>query len=211
MAPPLANIVPTVQSLVPLCPEPVIESHIRRAATRFCEDTLAWVETLSAAQVVAADFPYVVPAGAGRSVSRILSVAIDGMAPPLDASSVDYEERHANNWLGATGVPDRFVEAPIGILHLVPLPNLSTSMAVTVALEPSSTGTEIGDDVYVKHWETIMSGAVVLLSIIPGVPWSSGEMAAVHGTLYDLGVAKAKVHAHLHRRLPQLSTSPAAL
>jgi hypothetical protein len=207
MATPISFILPTVQATLPQCPEFVLDGLIRRAAIKLCHDSLAWVQVMDAVALVDTDFPYTILAPTGTRVARVLSVMVDGASPALDSSSIDYEEIHTSDWRTQTGVPARFIEWPIGTVTVVPLPSISSSIVFTVALEPSSTGTDIDDSVYIDHWEAIASGAIYLACIIPGQPWTSPELAMFHKQLFDEGITAASRNLHLQRRLPTLATT----
>lgn len=154
-------------------------------------------------------FPYAVIAEASEAkVRKILSVIVNGLSPGLEEISIREAESMTDNWRTATGTAQYFVEHPTGCFSPVPLPGAAASVVFTVAYEPTDDATSL-PDALVDDWLTpIVSGAVMLLSVIPNKPWTSGEMFNLHSAIFRNGIDDAKRDLHFHRVMPLLTTSP---
>lgn len=190
---------------VPGIPSPLIVHSLREAAIDLCRRSKCWREDLSAT-VLTAGFPYTAVPTTGAvtvpRVSKVLRVIADGLKPPLD----EIDEREASlrfdDWKATTGTLDAFTENPVGVIRLVPLPATTVDLEITVALEPDETATGIDDFVYNEHRETIISGAVYRLAMIPGKPWTNFDVALIHKKIFEDGVDDAAVPFNLNFVMP---------
>lgn len=162
---------------------------------------MAQVESYPSVAVTGESFPYAVPAGDGKAVFKILSVSIDGL--PLERSDLTSEGEVAF-WRTATGVPQRFVEETNGAISVFPIPWQSCLLEVEAAVEP--TGDTLDDAILAEYWRGIMSGAIALLSMIPGKPWTSTEAANYHQSMFNEAVDDAKVKLHQNRSIGLMRT-----
>lgn len=201
----LSLITSTVKPYAPDCLEPVIEQFIHLAAVELCRKSLKWIKFQNNLSVDSVDFPYTIPVLNGTRVVKILSVVVNGT--PIVKSDVYTEESLDGNWRTTTGVPERFVEESSGVLILVPLPVEETVINVSVALEPSATGTFIDDTLYAEHWTDIQAGAISKLCSMPGKPWTDLKVSIYYRDIFDRGIENAKSTTHLNYRVGGISSS----
>lgn len=197
----ISSLLPKAKLYLPLCIDPLIVDHLQQAAVDFCRKTMVQVDVYPSVAVTGESSPYVVPAGDGKAVFRILSVSIDGL--PLERSDLTSEGEVAF-WRTATGVPQRFVEEANGVISVFPTPWQSCLLEVEAAVEP--TGDTLDDAILAEYWRGIMSGAIALLSMIPGKPWSSVEAANYHQSMFNEAVADAKEKLHRNRSIGLMRT-----
>ena len=206
-----ADMAPSVLQNLPQCPQPVVESYLLRAMADFCRKSYAWVETLAAVAVLPAAFPYaIVPDGAGEKVVAVFGVEVDG-GDPLEKVTIPYLDVNVFDWKTATGTPTMFTEGPAGTIRLISIPESSVSLVSTIAVEPSTVATVLPDDLVRENKDTIVSGAISLLALIPKMPWFSLEFASFHGGLFNQGVAVARRDFNLHQKHATMVTSPSPI
>ncbi len=208
--PPIRDCLTRLLPLVPGCPAPVAENHLRLAAIEFCRRTLAWVEVQDAETLQSTDFPYEVAPYSRAKVVKVLSAAVDGVRM-LEEITIRQAERDSATWRTTMGSPLQFVEVPRGTVIAVPLPDLPVSFVFTVALEPATDATDIPDEIWNEHQTVLVSGAAAMLSVLPQTTWTSGEMFTLHSTVFRNGIDDAKRNLHLHFSRPVLTTSPSPI
>lgn len=93
---------------------------------------------------------------------------------------------------------------------VTPLPSQSSTFDIMVACEPTETAKSIPDEIYNEYRDTIISGAIMRLAIIPNTSWTDMNLAVVHRGIYEDGVARALVKFNNNHVLQQMhvSTSP---
>jgi hypothetical protein len=195
----LESITTIVRAIVPKCPTPIINRHLHRAARELCRVSLAWTAVIPAESVVASSFPMEIADSSSTRVVKILSVRCNDVQ--LEQSDVTTEEQLSDAWRASTGVPLRWVEESPGQLLIVPLPDVSCSVEVEVAIEPASSSMEIGEAILLDREDTLVAGAVYRLCLIPSQPWTSPEIAAYYKGEFDKGIDDAKVDTHKNRRV----------
>lgn len=202
-----AEMVPAVQQNLPACPQPVVESYLLRAVAEMCRESFAWIETLAAVDVLPAAFPYAVVPGTGKKVVKVFRVEIDGQQPPLEKVTIPYADQYVFDWRTATGTPSMFIEYPVGTIALISVPVAQVAVVSTIAIEPTATTTVLPDDLVREHKDSIVSGAISYLSIIPNVPWFSVEFGSMHKSIFNEGKRRAIRTFNLHMAHPMLITT----
>lgn len=191
----------------PECPQPSAELYLRLAATELCRRGKPWRVVLAAVSLTSANFPYTITPPAGAKVVKVLSVAVNREAPSLEETDIRTAEQTTNDWRTATGTPTHFIETSRGTITTVPLPIESASFVSTVAYEPSESATEIPDAVGEEYGSAIISGAIYMLSVIPGKPWTSAALATLHHALFERGISNAEAEFGEHFAMAQKFTS----
>lgn len=199
MATELSMITPKIKPYIPDCLEPVIDEYVHIAAVELCRRSLKWTEVKASVTLDSGDFPYSVPVTAGTRIVKVLSVVIDGVS--LERSDVETEEQANGDWRTTTGTPRSFVEESSGTLMIVPPPSTSVDVAIEVAVEPSPSGTAIDDTVYIEHWRDIQAGAISMLCVMPGKPWTDANIALYNRDIFERGIENAKTKTYINRRV----------
>jgi hypothetical protein len=202
----LSSISARVHSNLPACPQPVIEQYLLLAAVELCRKAYVWTEEVTVADVVADDLPIAITLAGDGTVIKVLSIEVDTL--PIMERSLDYIKANIIDWRTVTGIPVDFIEEDSGTITLVPAPSVAAQVVIKVAVEPEDEATAFPATILSKHRETLVSGAISMLCLIPNMPWSSMEFASLHKMLFDEGVQKAKRQFNFHHVLPSLVTSP---
>lgn len=188
------------------CADPVAEEYLLHSAIELCRRAYAWTEEVQETLQVS-DFPFDVTPPSGAKMLKVLSIAESGKVPPFEETSLRDCNLSVPNWKTATGTPAKFIEAPRGTVAIVPLPLNPTLFDITAAYVPSDTATSIPDALYDEHRDTIISGAIMRLCMIPKAEWFNPEIASVHKRLFEDGVATASRMFHLHHVLAPLAVA----
>lgn len=183
---------------VPGCPEPNVDRAVRLALRDFCKRTLAWVETLTAIDIVADQALYTIaPTDDDNSlIETIKRATFDGKTiTPLtrewmDGQSTTWEETEAEK------ATNYYLVSQTSI-RLYPIPNtvLTGGLVLEVALLPTEAATEVADALY-DHWhDAIWAKARATLQRQSGKPWRNATSADENEKLYNRlrGEATAQV------------------
>lgn len=195
----------------PECPQPSAEIYLRLAAIELCRRGKPWRAVLAAASLTSTNFPYTITPPVGARVVKVLSVAVNGTAPPLEETDIRTAEQTTDDWRTATGTPTHFIETSRGTITIVPLPIEAASFVSTVAYEPTESATDIPDAVYDEYGSAIISGAIYMLAVIPGKPWTSAPLATLHHALFERGIETAEAEFGKHYAMAPLLTSPSPI
>lgn len=207
-----ADLIGRVSPSCPQCPAPVVEEYLRFSAIDFCRQSMAWTETLPSESLAAANFPFeVLPSAADAKTIRVLSVIMDGQAPGLEPISARDAVLSVGDWQTATGTPQYFVNLPKGSVQVVRLPEAAASFVFTIACEPLTDATDMPDEILDDWMVPIISGAISSLAAIPGKPWTSGDVYALHRQIFKEGIEDARREFHTHHVLPTMSVSPSPI
>ena len=95
--------------------------------------------------------------------------------------------------LSETGEPREFWVYADNSIRIFPIPEERTSLKVYAVLKPSRSGTGVEDWIYETFADTIVSGAIAQLAMIPGKEWSDIAMAGMHKGLYERAITNARI------------------
>jgi hypothetical protein len=99
----------------------------------------------------------------------------------------------ATQKLGEVGEPREFwVKADRSIV-IYPTPEESVQLKVYAVLKPNRNGTGVEDWIYETFADTIVSGAIAQLAMIPGKEWSDIALAGMHKGLYERAITNARI------------------
>jgi len=159
------------------CPSVTIERAVLNAAIDFCLRTHAWQLALDSASVDASDFPYEIPTPTDAELHRVLTVIAGDVAlQPVAADSLDAE----GVWREIEGPPRVWLMEDQDNLIIHPLPSVSVDLLVRASFKPSRTAISIPDFLASDHYETIQSGALSRLLMMPKREWTDINLGAVH-------------------------------
>lgn len=202
----LSVFLPELNPRVMGCPEPVVTNALRTAATEFCRRTLCWQERLAAVAVTSISFPYAIPVPVHAELSRVMAVHV-GLAKlyPTNYEALDV----VYDWDTRLGAPSHFLVEPDDTLVVYPLPEVSSDLRMTVAYGVARDATVLEDFLYKQHRDTLVDGALRLLTAQPDRPWSRPNDVAGHSVKFEQGVQAARIDINRNVRAPgDLRVSP---
>lgn len=177
-----------VQPHVAGCPEITITAHIQQAATSFCDLSGVWRYSIPDTDTVADTSDYVVTVPSGAEISDILYMFMDDVPMTRVADGYFPFSRRAT-----TGRPTHFSVYQEDSVRLYRTPDGVYTFEGTAILKPSAAATGVEDFIFKSYSQTIASGAISRLALIPGKEWSSPDLASAHHALFHRGVAHARV------------------
>ena len=194
----------------PGCADPLIDEYLLMSAIDFCRRSYVWNST-ERETLALADFPFDVSAPASGRVFKVVSISLAGVVPPLERAALRDLDMSVTDWRTITGTPNSFIEEVRGAVTVAPLPSVATDFDITAVYEPSETATTIADSIYNEHRDTIISGAIMRLAIIPNMSWTDMTLAVVHRGIYEDGISRALVKFNNNHALQQMLVSPSPI
>lgn len=170
---PLYHFFTRILPSVPACPEPTVEAELIAAAIRFCERTRSWRHVTESALPAGWDAPVLLTAPDGADVFEVERVWFDGRK--LDAEPFHKAPQQAED----PAPPYAFSQAEPGSLILWPCGEAG-SLRIAAFLKPARNADELPDFLYAHHLDTIASGALAALLMIPEKSWSNPNLATFH-------------------------------
>lgn len=189
---------PDVLPHVPNCPVPLVEHELKRSAQVLLEASRIWRIDLDPAAVPAATVMLspVMDDPDEQELVRIESVLFDGK--PLDLRTPEELDAEAgDNWPSHTGVPTAYTLLSPGIVRLYPVPidAATTGIEFRVSVKPADAATGVPDEIRTKYKEALTAGAKSRLMLYKDKPWTDYNLAGVHASAFESGVAKATLDA----------------
>lgn len=184
--------------MVPGCPQPMAEFHLRRAAQKFCERTLCWREWLDD-QTTAGEETFYFGVDTKQEVVQLLRATLDGQE--MDVISAD---KLPANWRSGNAVVRGIFTLDRDSYFIVPTPGTGVVVQTEVALKPSNTATGISDELFRHYVDHIALGAAARLHSTVGTPYSNPQSTA--RAQFDAAVAEVasdvdKAHSRTANRV----------
>ncbi|WP_104019127.1 hypothetical protein [Roseovarius nitratireducens] len=211
----LIEFLPLVRPHAPGAAIPNMTQALRKAAIEFCEKTRCWRYRVNV-QVTRQDYPVVTPAYA--EIHEIERAEFDGnRLTPVEYDDLTFQELSQ----AEAGVPHLITQMTYDQVAIVPF--ATGSLSLSLFLKPRhgdnmTTGTDglpsnfydlVPEVLYSRFGETIASGAIARLLIIPQQPFTNLDLAAVHQAKFEDGVSRfnaANVRGQ-HRARPRVRAS----
>lgn len=157
---------PEVRPEVPGCPDQQIERAILMAARDFCGDTWVWREDVAGgAEITSETESHAIYQPHDADILGIVSVSVNGQP-----QRYSWDQERTITVRGS------------GVFHAI------------AALQPDITADQL-PDVLRRYEEAITAGAKYRLMRIPGVEWSSPDLAIHYKREYGNGVGRARLDA----------------
>lgn len=168
------------------CPNATMKQYLGMVASDFFARTYLWREQIDAIYLTSGVTEYDLDAEA--VVEDVISVVFEGS--PLDRT--DLRLIPTEN-LGETGDPRQYwVNADRSIV-VHPTPEARATMKVYAVLKPSRAATSVGDWIYETWADTLVSGTIARLAMIPNKEWTDVAMATNHKLMYEQAVTRARI------------------
>lgn len=107
--------------------------------------------------------------------------------------------------LSETGEPREFWIQADNSIRIFPIPEEGTTLKVYAVLKPSRSGTGVEDWIYETFADTIVSGTIAQLAMIPGKEWTDVALAGMHKGLFERAITNARIRDFrgVHRMVRQ--------
>lgn len=194
----IAAFLPQVAIDVAGCPTLVMEAAVRRAAIRFCEETLALVYEVPAFDAAAGQPTYALTPPADHAIHTTLMVKFDGAeVPPAGHIQV------LRSGQPEPDVPVRHWLEGVSTLRLWGAPAYIAPIEVSCAIKPAADATTL-DDSLMGWEEAIAAYAKYWLARQPNKAWSNPELAKLGLATYRAEVGRARALNNTGRASAQL-------
>lgn len=199
MATAISTLTPDVRVYIPEVPSFVVQRHLLRSVREFCEETRAWrvSGTLSTvAGTATISLSSLLPTT--TELVDIISMKNSQGGAPLVPRTFKWLDENITNWRSdSNDTANYYVLESNNTIRLTPTPASTVSGAyyTRIAVKPTISATTLDDVLVNKFRETIISGALGLLLMIPRKPWTDAKMAAYHTAKFESAMAAAKTEA----------------
>lgn len=181
------------------CPVATINLYLASTAADFFARTYLWREQIGAVYVAPNQVDYDLDPDTGLVEDVIAVVYGDTNLTRTDLRLIGAEK------LSETGEPREFWVQADNSIRVFPTPEERTTLKVYAVLKPNRSGTGVEDWIYETFADTIVSGAIAQIAMIPGKEWSDVAMAGMHKGLYEKAVTNARIRDFrgVHRMVRQ--------
>ena len=184
---------------VPGCSLPAANIAIRQAAIAFCEQSLAYKTSHNPIAVVAgtAEYDFQPP---DETVVHVITYAkFDDTE--LQCRVGEYGISNPD-WRSEEGTP-KYIFGGMTSLTLIPLPDVSGTLTMIVALKPSPTADGIDDNIFNEFREAIVHGALSRLMLSPKKPYTDAQLGGYHAQQFTIKTGSAGMRtARNYTRMP---------
>jgi hypothetical protein len=205
-----STLAPKVATSLPECPHPLIVQHIRDAARRVCERSLAWWYEEPPFALTPGERRYTFPKPVDTEVQAVMAAALDGqpvhVAPVSPAAPV-----RANLSVVDPGQPRVLTQVSAHEFIVLPPPDSEKvyTLHLVYALKPARGAQEMDEQVFDMLELPIMHYALQTLLVIPDKPWTDREVATYHARQFLFTVTEARAQANLATfRTPLVAQAP---
>jgi hypothetical protein len=206
----LPRLLPSVNG----CPEPLARQALIDSAIEFCEETGIVRVTTDPTPLQPGVATYSVDLPASQATVQIqrawygpreLTAAPDSQITAVKAYVTDPNAAFEQ-------IPLYFHESAPGEVALYPTPGLgaTNSLVLRVSTKPTRSATSVEDILYEDWAEAIVSGALRRVHAVPDTPFYSVNESARHGSLFQLGINRARSESIRGRVRTSVSVAPRA-
>lgn len=178
-------------------PQNLLTHVIRNTVIDFCESTRLYKFDHANISVVANTHTYTITPEAGTVLSDVLFASFDNKE--LQPKSVTWLDDFygTEDWRNTkTGTPVfYFLSIDKTGIRLVPTPDGTGTLRVTISQKPSRVSTTIPNWILEEYVDVISHGARYRIFSMRQKPWTSPELAEFHRTQYFAGVGHSNMDA----------------
>ena len=170
-------------------PDPVIDQYLILAATEFCERTRSWRDIQEFD--IAGDEEEIVTVPAQASIFEIesawfLTAGSTQWNTPLAAVPIASIDPTILPGSGLGVISDKpKVISQVGDGSVIVAPASAGTLRVSTFLKPSTSATALPDFLFDSFAQAIADGALALILMIPGQPYTNPELATVKGAAFN--------------------------
>lgn len=178
---------PLINPHLPGCPDASLRQYLASTAADFFARTYLWRDEVDAIYVAPRVIEYDLSADTGL-VEDVISVVYGGASlERTDLRLIGAEK------LSDTGEPRQYWVQADNTIRLYPIPEQPTPLKVYAVLKPNRAGTGVEDWIYETWADTIVSGAIAQLALIPNKEWTDVSMAGMHKSVFERAITSARV------------------
>jgi len=178
-----ADFAPFVQPEAPGAPIFVIERAVREAAIELCQRTDVWKADPERLQIVAGVIDYDLSAPSGAEVAHILDLQRDGASLNKVGNFLELYQRLGNDTIREQ--PWWYTATDNAAIKVARRPKEAEELTLFLSFKPDSTATSIPDAIGREYRKTISTGAIAMLLLMNGQPWSNGQLGLLNKQLFD--------------------------
>lgn len=181
------------------CQVATVKMYLASTAADFFARTYLWREQINGITVTAGNVDYELDPDTGL-VEDIISVVYgETTLTRTDLRLVGTEK------LSETGEPREFWVQADNSIRIFPIPEEGTTLKIYAVLKPSRAGSGVEDWIYETFADTIVSGTIAQLAMIPGKEWTDVALAGMHKGLFERAITNARIRDFrgVHRMVRQ--------
>lgn len=181
------------------CQIATIKLYLASTAADFFARTYLWREQINGITVTAGNVDYELDPDAGLVEDVISVVYGETTLTRTDLRLIGTEK------LSETGEPREFWVQADNSIRIFPIPEEGTTLKVYAVLKPSRAGSGVEDWIYETFADTIVSGTIAQLAMIPGKEWTDVALAGMHKGLFERAITNARIRDFrgVHRMVRQ--------
>ena len=187
------SLVKEILPYVPLCPDALVEQHIRAATIEFCERSKAYILDMDPFNTTSGVYEYDFDIPVATEVHQVLYMTHDGN--DMDPISPRSLELNYPGWRNRTGSPHVYLQKSSSLFWIVPVPSGSKEVIVSVALKPTRTSNNIDSTISNQYRDAIIYGALYRLLRMPGREWTDVGAAREYLAQFNNEITQAELRA----------------
>lgn len=175
--------------------DPVSENAIKRTVIDFCAATWIWKYLADPVSILANEAFYDIETQSGSDVAMVMSLTFNNEV--LTNQTPDWLDKNSSGWRTRRETPRFYtqVDSEQVILAGVPDSNIPNGLVATVALQPSQKSVGFPGWIYVQYVDTLVSGALSRLMLMPNKPWTDLQNGADRRASFLMGIANTRASA----------------
>tara|TARA_B000000475_G_C15923517_1_gene417714 strand:+ start:311 stop:985 length:675 start_codon:yes stop_codon:yes gene_type:complete len=187
------SLVKDILPYVPLCPDSLVEQHIRSATIEFCERSKAYILDMDPFNTTAGVYEYDFDIPVATEVHQVLYMTHDGN--DMDPISPRSLELNYPDWRNRTGNPHVYLQKSSSLFWIVPVPSGSKEVIASVALKPTRTSNNIDSTISNQYRDAIIYGALYRLLRMPNREWTDIGAAREYLVQFNGEIIQAELRA----------------
>tara|TARA_R100000231_G_scaffold30251_1_gene26683 strand:- start:593 stop:1267 length:675 start_codon:yes stop_codon:yes gene_type:complete len=187
------SLVKDILPYVPLCPDALVEQHIRSATIEFCERSKAYILDMDPFNTTAGVYEYDFDIPVATEVHQVLYMTHDGN--DMDPISPRSLELNYPDWRNRTGSPHVYLQKSSSLFWIVPVPSGTKEVIASVALKPTRTSNNIDSTISNQYRDAIVYGALYRLLRMPNREWTDIGAAREYLAQFNSEITQAELRA----------------
>ena len=188
-----SSLVKEILPYVPLCPDSLVEQHIRSATIEFCERSKAYILDMDPFNTTAGVYEYDFDIPVATEVHQVLYMTHDGN--DMDPISPRSLELNYPDWRNRTGNPHVYLQKSASLFWIVPVPSGTKEVIASVALKPTRTSNNIDSTISNQYRDAIIYGALYRLLRMPNREWTDVGASREYLAQFNSEITQAELRA----------------
>ena len=188
-----SSLIKEVLPYVPLCPDSLVEQHLRAATIEFCERSKAYILDMDPFNTIAGVYEYDFDIPTATEVHQVLYMTHDGN--DMDPISPRSLELNYPDWRNRTGNPHVYLQKSSSLFWIVPVPSGTKEVIASVALKPTRTSNNIDSIISNQYRDAIIYGTLYRLLRMPSREWTDVGAAREYLAQFNNEITQAELRA----------------